>query len=117
MLDKLNRNNFLKIEWLVLVIFTLFSCSVNRKIFDTEVSCQKVRVIVRFASAEEVKSAIEKAVEDKKKYKSNENYTVIRLPGNRSFRIEKLTPEDAAKCSLRDYEVNVKYKKVEQYYH
>ncbi len=117
MLAKLNHNNYPKIVGLFLIIFTLFSCSVNRKIFDTEVSCAKVRVIVRFADAKEVKNAIEKALEDKKKYNSNENYTVIRLPGNRSFRIEKLTPEDAIKCSLRDYEVNVKYKKVEQYYH
>ncbi len=49
----------------------------------------------------EIRAAILKAVAQKKIDRSHENYTVIRLPRNRSFKIEKNPPEKLALCGLR----------------
>jgi hypothetical protein len=116
MLVKSDRNK-VRIIFLLGLLFLEVACNSNRRVFNTEISCTKVRVMVRFAEAEEVRGGIERAFEDKKKYGTNENYTVIRMPGNRSFKVERLAPEEAMKCVLTQFEVNTKYKEVEKYYH
>lgn len=116
MLVKLDLSK-LKIILLLILLFEEVSCSYNRKVFNTEIFCEKIRVMVRFAEADEVRSGIERAFEDKRKYGTSENYTVIRMPGNRSFKVERLPPEEAMKCILTQFEVNTNYKEVEKYYH
>lgn len=59
--------------------------------------------MVRFVSLEEMKQAIEFALEDKKKSESNQQNTIIRLAKNRSLKIERLPPEEAIRCALRSF--------------
>ncbi len=54
---------------------------------------------------EELRDAIKQADVDKKNFHTSENFTVVKLPKQRSFRIEKLSPEEAVKCSLRESEM------------
>jgi len=117
MLDKSGHNKFTKFFFLITILLKSSGCSYNHKVFDTEVSCAKIKIVVRFAQAHEVRAGIERALDDKRKFGTSESYTVIRMPGNRSFKIEKLPPEEAIKCSLRDYEIDIKYRNVEKYYH
>lgn len=49
-----------------------------------------------------MRAAIIKADADKKFFHTSENYTVIRLPGNRSFRLDKISPEEMIYCSLNE---------------
>jgi hypothetical protein len=112
MLDKLklNKNGSLKFFLnfaLVLAPLIFNSCYHRRpQLYNTEVICPSgFRVLVKFANLADMKAAIEFALEDKKKYGTSENYTVIRLPKNRSFKLDKLPPEQAIKCALRSFPV------------
>ena len=102
------------------LLFTLlFSCSVVDEaedfgIYHTELICpDRDRVMIRYAKAKEVEEAIKVSLEKKKKLGSNESYTVISFRGNRSMKIDKLSPEEAVKCNLREifYPRQDKYKK------
>lgn len=96
MLAKLNRNKFL-------LIFLLIFCCAKKVYYSTEIICPTgTRILVRYARADEVRAAIIKADEEKRIYRTSENYTVIKLPGNRSFRIEKMSPEESIKCSTEE---------------
>jgi len=120
MLDKSNRNKFLpKLFSLILLFAALFSCSKGKKFYfyNTEVVCPNgMTVLVKYARLEEVRAAIIKADYDKKFYRTSEAYTIVRLPKNRSFRIEKLPPEEAIKCSLREIEREVVDKTYADYF-
>lgn len=114
MLAKLVRNKV----WYVALIYLLFSCSKQQgPIMFTEMLCEHERFLIRFANMKEVSVAIENAIIEKKKYNSSENYTVIKMPGNRSFKIANLSPEEAMKCKLQDFPTNLRYKYYEKYYH
>ncbi len=77
--------------------------SEKKVFFNTEIICPGHEgILVRYARLEEIRVAIIKANEDKKFYHTSENYTVIRLPGNRSFKIDKISPEEMLQCSLRE---------------
>lgn len=65
---------------------------------------------------EEMKAAIIKADLDKKKFRTSETYTVIRLPGNRSFKVEKISPEEMVHCSLKESPIGEADKKYIHYY-
>lgn len=98
MSDKLNRNKFLLF---LLLLLAATSCKVE--VYDTEISCPNgLHVLVKFARKDEVQIAIQNAAIIKKRDGSSETYTVIRLKDKRSFKIEKLPPEDALKCTLRE---------------
>lgn len=112
MLEKLALNKKL---YLILFYF-IFSCAQKKPITFTEMLCTKERFLIRFASAEEVVNAIENAIIEKKKYNSSENYTVIKMSGNRSFKIANLSPEEAIKCKVHDFPTNLRYKYYEKYY-
>lgn len=103
MSDKLKRSKFLI---LILLPLLLDSCG-RRHVYNTEILCPSgLKVTVRFATLEQVKYGIEKAYSDKKKYNTNENYTVIGFGYRKSFKIEKLSPEEAMRCSLRQVELS-----------
>lgn len=98
MLDKLSRN---KLVLVLLIVFAAISCG-KTVYYNTEIICPDgSTILVKYARLEEMKQAIIKADLDKKKFRTSESYTVIRLPGNRSFKIEKIAPEEAIKCSLK----------------
>jgi hypothetical protein len=108
MLAKLNHNK----SFLLILFFCIISCKniFNSKPrvpydtpFNTEVLCANGKsVLIKYARLDEVRAAIVKANQDKKIEHTSESYTPIRLPQNRSFRIEKMTPEEALGCSLRE---------------
>lgn len=111
MLDKLQLSKFL----LIFAVLFLTSCS-QKEFFHTEVICSKVRVLVRFATAEEVKNAIIRAVKKKKKYHGTDRHTVIIFPRNRSFMIKNLFPEEAMQCSLNQIPAIVSKSQKKNYY-
>jgi hypothetical protein len=102
----------------LLVIFLIFfaSCKTSKQFYNTKISCPSgLKILVRFTNVFDVRRAIEKAAFDKKKYGTNENYTVVRLPGERSFKIEKITPQEALNCTLQDFPVKVSKRDKEVY--
>jgi hypothetical protein len=93
------KNKFLVIVFVS--FFTFLGACRHKEIFNTKISCPDgVRILVKYAKADEVRQAIEKADSDKKKYGTSEQYTVIKLPGQRSFKIEKIPPERMINCLL-----------------
>jgi hypothetical protein len=101
-----------------LVIFLLLSsCSSKKPIKFTELDCNNNKILIRFASADEVMVAIENFFIQKKKENGTENYTIIQLPDNRSFKIENLPPEEAMRCKIHDFSTSLQYKYYEKYYH
>ncbi len=53
----------------------------------------------------EVQDSINKDNEDKKRLGTSEDYTLIYASGGRSVKIQKVSPEDILKCSLREIPV------------
>lgn len=101
---------------LITLLFSLFSCK-KKVVYYTELVCAKETVLIRFASAKEVKRAVEDALFRKKKFKSNEDFTVMKFSNNRSFVIEHLLPEEAVNCDIRQIPTGLRYKYYEKYYH
>ncbi len=62
-------------------------------------------VLVRYTTLKEVQASIAKDNEDKKKFGTSENYTVIYASGTRSLKIPGVAPEDMYKCALREIPV------------
>jgi hypothetical protein len=103
MLDKLSRN---KILLFLALIFFITSC--KEKIFNTEIFCPDgSRILVKFVRLEELRAAIKAAHFEKKKFSTNYKHTVIKLPGQRSFKIEKIPPEELVNCSVRESRMGV----------
>jgi hypothetical protein len=99
MLDKLNRNKI----FFTFLLFCLISCK-KVIIYETDVFCPNngLKITVRYTRAKEINEAFINADKEKKFYKTSEQYTVVKLKNNRSFKIDKLSPEDALKCSLNE---------------
>ena len=97
MSDKLNHSKFIL---LILLLSCFTAC--QKPIFNTEILCPDgSRILVRYSTEEEVRAGIQKAYNEKKKYRTSEDYTAIRMPNQRSFKVEKIEPEKMIKCSLR----------------
>ena len=97
MSDKLNRSKFIL---LILLLDFLTAC--QKPIFNTEILCPDgSRILARYSNEEEVRAGIQKAYNEKKKYGTGENYTVIKLSHQRSFKVAEIAPEEMIKCSLR----------------
>lgn len=91
-----------KIFILFLLMFATASC-IKVDIYNSYISCPNgLSVVVRYARKDEVIKAIQVAALTKRKDGSSENYTVIRLNDKRSFKIEKVQPEDSLKCVVRE---------------
>jgi hypothetical protein len=104
MLDKLSLNKLS-----IILLLVLCSCAKRDPkldapgVFHTELICPGNDIIlIRYSTVEEVKSALKNAYEKKKKFNTSESYTVISFTGNRSMKIDKIKPEDAINCSLRE---------------
>jgi hypothetical protein len=97
MSDKLNHSKFI----LLILLLGLFTAC-QKQIFNTEILCPDgSRILVRYSNAEEVRFGIQKAYNEKKKYGTGEDYTAVKMPHQRSFKVEKIAPEEMIKCSLR----------------
>jgi hypothetical protein len=87
-------------------MFFIFSCSpspseISRSNISTEIICpENKRFMIRFAYAKEVKEAIMKDYKRKMSEKSNENFTIIRIPNIESFHIHKMSPEKMMECKI-----------------
>ena len=103
MLDKLSLN---KIIIIFSIIFVAASCSMGEKrYYNIEVTCPgRDKILIKFARAADVRAAIIRSDFEKRKERTSGNYTPIRLPGNRSLIINKISPEEMINCSL--YESN-----------
>jgi hypothetical protein len=103
MSDKLGRKG----NKLYLVFLLLFSCAKSEAekpgVYHTELICEDRDIIlIRYSRLEDVRHSIARSYAKKKSLDGSEGYTVISLPGNRSMKIDKLSPEDAIKCNLRE---------------
>lgn len=100
------------------ILFSLLlSCGGKKVVYYSELVCKDKIVLIRFANAKEVRLAVEDALFQKRKYKSNEDFTVMKFKGNRSFVIEHLPPEKAVDCDIREIPTGLRYKYYEKYYH
>jgi hypothetical protein len=97
MSGKLNHSKFI-----LLILLLGFFAACQKPIFNTEILCPNgSRILARYSTEEEVRAGIQKAYNEKKKYGTSEDYTVIKMPNQRSFKVEKIAPEEMIKCSLR----------------
>lgn len=105
----LGRNNYFYIKILSSIVFIscLISCGESFKMSQqrinsaTQIICPDgKRYLIRHSYANEVKKAIEEDLKRKKERKSNENYTVIRIPNIESFHIAKMPPEKTIECLI-----------------
>jgi len=70
---------------------------------DTEISCDDgLVVLVKYAKMDDVKKGIAAHIEDKKFHETSDNYTAIKFPDGRSFKIDKKSPEETMKCNFRE---------------
>ncbi len=92
------------------------SCSLrdsNPPLMNTEIICPNGgAILVKFARAKDLRAAIRVAHLNKKRLKTSENYTPIRLSDGRSFVLKGISPEVASTCDLRES----KYGQVESTY-
>jgi len=99
MLDKLNHSKFI-----LLISLMGFFTAPRKQLFhtDTEILCPDgSRILVRYSTEQEVRAGIQRAYNEKKKYGTGEDYTAVKMSNQRSFKIEKIAPEEMIKCSLR----------------
>jgi hypothetical protein len=95
-----------KIFLLTFVMYFIFSCSpsqseIERSNISTEIICpENKKFMIRFAYAKEVEQAIINDYNRKMREKSNENFTVIRIPNIESFHIHKMSPEKMMECKI-----------------
>jgi hypothetical protein len=95
-----------KIFLLIFAMYFIFSCSpsqsqIDRSNISTEIICpDNQRFMIRYAYAKEVEDAIAKDYKRKIREKSNENFTVIRIPNIESFHIHKMSPEKMMVCKI-----------------
>lgn len=106
---KLNLSNIFKIT---LIIFLLgqTSCSAFQKKvdFNTEIICPDgSNILIKFVRAVDVKRAIQVAYDTKMRLRTQENYTIFRLPDGRSFHLLRISPETMLGCSLQESRVGV----------
>ena len=91
---------------LIIVFIFCISCSRNlieseRGKISTEIICSEdKKFMIRYAYENEVREAIKKDYERKIREKSNENFTVIRIPNIESFHIQKMPPEKLIECRI-----------------
>jgi hypothetical protein len=94
-----------KLFFIIFLIISVFSCK-KVEVYSSEIVCPNgFRSIIKFARKDDVVLAIKKAAIAKKRDRSNEDYTVIRLKDKRSLKISKMSPEDSLKCMV--YEAKV----------
>ncbi len=94
--------------FLLLFLTQISSCSFFNKIPDTntEIICSNGKVIlVKFIHAKDLRAAINTSYINKKRLRTSENYTPIRLADGRSFALKNLPPEIASTCDLRESKV------------
>ena len=101
-------------KYIFLLFVLFFSCSKNalennRKNISTEIICPDgKKYMIRYAYAKEVKMAIMKDYKRKIREKSNENFTVIRIPNIESLYIQKIPPEKMIQCKVvEDYNARI----------
>lgn len=88
------------------IIFFICACSpspseISRSNISTEIICpENKRFMIRYAYEKEVREAIKKDYQRKMNEKSNENFTVIRIPNIESFHIHKMSPEKMMECKI-----------------
>lgn len=89
----------------LLALLFLTACHKFYLLPDTEMICPNGNIyIIKFAKQEDVAKAIRDAFIIKKLDKTSEQYTALRFADKRSLRLEKLPPEEAANCKLRETE-------------
>jgi hypothetical protein len=91
-------------KFLLPVLF-LTSCNgtnAPKVFYHTELNCPTRGIIlIRYASEQDIKNSLAETYRKKKETRSSENFTVISLPGKRSFKIEKTPVEEIMECSMR----------------
>lgn len=109
MLEKLVLNKILFFALVVLTLPPVFGCAKHQNIdTSTEILCPNgSKTLIKFSRLQDVREAIYYAYHSKKAEHTSENYTPIRLADGRSFRIEKVFPEEAIKCFLRETPVGL----------
>lgn len=107
MSDKLKQRNKL---FILSFLFGLASCALINDVpnLNTEIICADGgATLVKFVRAKDLKRAILIAYQEKKKFKTSDKYTAIRLSDGRSFVLKNLPPEVAAGCNLRESKIGV----------
>ncbi len=73
---------------------------------NTEIICPNGKaILVKYVHSKDMRAAINASYLNKKRLRTSENYTPIRLPDGRSFVLKNLPPEIASSCDLRESKV------------
>lgn len=109
-LNNIELVNLLKF-WMALFLLILFAaCSAFKgKInVDTQIFCQNgANFLIKDVRESDLRRAIKEAYNNKKRYKTSEDYTPIRLRDGRSLMMSKIPPEEMVNCFLREVSQNI----------
>ncbi|NBV05639.1 MAG: hypothetical protein EBS06_00180 [Proteobacteria bacterium] len=106
MSDKSRLLNKIIIAIFLLSLFASCSAEKEKYLYNTELVCPNgSAILVKFVRAKDLKAAIRTSYINKRKLKTSENYTPIRLGDERSFMLRNISPESAITCDL--YETRV----------
>ncbi len=106
---KLNLSNIFRII-LITSLLGQTSCSIfKRKVdYNTEIICPDgSNILIKFVRALDVKRAIQAAYDLKIKLRTQEGYTIFRLPDGRSFHLLRISPEKMLGCKLEESRLGV----------
>jgi hypothetical protein len=95
---------------LILVVF-LSSCTSKtsaKALYDTELNCPQFhyRVVLLEVSPGDLRRSIDWALKEKGKFKTTENYTVLKLPNKKNFFIPDIPTEALQYCYLIAIPIN-----------
>lgn len=70
--------------------------------FDTELNCprENYKIVLLETTPADIRRAINNSIEERNKYKTTENYTVLKLPNKKTFFIQNISPEKMQFCYL-----------------
>ena len=79
------------------------SCNANPPNVNSELICpNNLRILVKFVRAKDLKLAIQESYVEKKRLKTSENYTVLKLKDGRSLAIRQIPVEVAVTCIVQE---------------
>lgn len=86
-----------------MLLLGITSCSSKIPNVNSELICQNnLRILVKFVKAKDLKLAIQESYAEKKRLRTSENYTLIKLRDGRSMVIRQIPVEVAVTCIVQE---------------
>lgn len=85
------------------LLITTASCNGNPPNVNSELICpNNLRILVKFVREKDLKLAIQEAYAEKKRLRTSESYTLVKLRDGRSLAIRQIPAEVAVTCIVQE---------------